>query len=112
MLFLSLLSITLGFALQTVYVSTLVALFGPQLALRGPDGSLHDAVEGSACSRALAHQPCEPPAHSARPKRPCHRPRHASASVDVCVCGARAPHTHTSTDEDCLLSTSPSPRDS
>lgn len=35
MLFLSLLSITLGCALQTVYVSMLVALFGPQLALRG-----------------------------------------------------------------------------
>ena len=46
MVFLSLLSITLGCALQTVYVSMLVALFGPQLALRGPDGSLHDAVEG------------------------------------------------------------------
>ena len=46
MIFLSLLSITLGSALQTVYVSTLVALFAPQLALRGPDGSLHDAVEG------------------------------------------------------------------
>ena len=46
MVFLSLLSITLGCALQTVYVSMLVALFGPQLALRGPDGSLHDAVDG------------------------------------------------------------------
>ena len=46
MVFLSLLAITIGFALQTVYVSMLVALFGPQLALRGPDGSLHDAVEG------------------------------------------------------------------
>ena len=46
MIFLSLLSITLGCALQTVFVSTLVALFAPQLALRGPDGSLHDAVDG------------------------------------------------------------------
>ena len=46
MVFLSLLSITLGCALQTVYVAMLVALFGPQLALRGPDGSLHDAVDG------------------------------------------------------------------
>ena len=46
MFFLSLLSITLGTALQTVYVAMLVALFGPHLALRGPDGALHDAVEG------------------------------------------------------------------
>lgn len=45
-LFLSLLAITLGCSLQTVFTSMLVALFGPQLALRGPDGSLHDAVEG------------------------------------------------------------------
>lgn len=45
-LFLSLLSVTLGCALQTVFTSMLVALFGPQLALRGPDGSLHDAVNG------------------------------------------------------------------
>ena len=45
MLFLSLLSITLGTALQTVYVSMLVALFGPQLALRGPDGSLVNIYE-------------------------------------------------------------------
>jgi len=45
-LFLSLLTVTLGCSLQTVFISMLVALFGPQLALRGPDGSLHDAVEG------------------------------------------------------------------
>ena len=44
--FLSLLSITLGCALQTVYVAMLLAFFGPHLALRGPDGSLHDAVDG------------------------------------------------------------------
>lgn len=46
MFFLTLLSVTLGCALQTVYVAMLVALFGPHLALRGPDGALHDAVEG------------------------------------------------------------------
>uniref|UniRef100_A0A6U7JF87 Uncharacterized protein n=1 Tax=Haptolina brevifila TaxID=156173 RepID=A0A6U7JF87_9EUKA len=45
-LFLSLLSVTLGCSLQTIFVSMLVALLGPQLALRGPDGSLRDAVEG------------------------------------------------------------------
>ena len=45
-LFLSLLSVTLGCGLQTVFLSTLLALLAPQLALRGPDGSLHDAVEG------------------------------------------------------------------
>lgn len=44
--FLSLLSITIGCALQTVFVAMLAALFGPNLALRGPEGSLHDAVEG------------------------------------------------------------------
>ena len=44
--FLSLLSVTLGCSLQTIFVSMLVALLGPQLALRGPEGSLHDAVEG------------------------------------------------------------------
>ena len=46
MFFLTLLAITLGTSLQTVYVAMLVALFGPHLALRGPDGSLQDAVEG------------------------------------------------------------------
>jgi hypothetical protein len=45
-IFLTLLAITIGCALQTVYVSMLVALFGGHLALRGPDGALHDAIEG------------------------------------------------------------------
>ena len=31
---------------QTVFVGTCVSLFAPHLALRGPDGSLHDAVRG------------------------------------------------------------------
>lgn len=44
--FLTLLSVTLGCALQTVFVSMLVAMLGPNLALRGPDESLHDAVAG------------------------------------------------------------------
>jgi len=45
-IFLSLLTITLGFGLQTVLIAMLVAMLGPSLALRGPDGSLHDAVDG------------------------------------------------------------------
>ena len=32
--------------LQTVFIAMLVALLGPSLALRGPDGSLHEAVKG------------------------------------------------------------------
>uniref|UniRef100_A0A7S4C6D9 Uncharacterized protein n=1 Tax=Chrysotila carterae TaxID=13221 RepID=A0A7S4C6D9_CHRCT len=45
-IFLSLLTITLGCGLQTVLIAMLVAMLGPSLALRGPDGSLHDAVCG------------------------------------------------------------------
>lgn len=44
--FLFLLTVAMGAGLQTVLLSTLVALFGPHQALRGPDGSLHAAVNG------------------------------------------------------------------
>jgi len=44
--FLSLLTLTLGCGLQTVVVAMLVAMLGPSLALRGPDGALHDSVHG------------------------------------------------------------------
>ena len=44
--FLSLLTFTIGVGLQVVLIAMLVAMLGPSLALRGPDGSLHDAVEG------------------------------------------------------------------
>lgn len=46
MVFLAILTITLGLNLQLLFICMLVSLLGPQLALRGPDGSLHDAVEG------------------------------------------------------------------
>ena len=46
MVFLAMLTITMGLNLQLLFICMLVALLGPQLALRGPDGSLHDAVEG------------------------------------------------------------------
>lgn len=45
-IFLSLLTACMGLGLQTVLVAMLVAMLGPSLALRGPDGSLHDAVVG------------------------------------------------------------------
>tara|TARA_B110001452_G_scaffold98787_1_gene81779 strand:+ start:273 stop:1166 length:894 start_codon:yes stop_codon:yes gene_type:complete len=45
-IFLFLLTVAMGAGLQTVLLSTLVALFGPHMALRGPDGSLHAAVNG------------------------------------------------------------------
>ena len=44
--FITLLALTLGFSLQTVFVAMLVSMLGPSLALRGPDGSLHEAVQG------------------------------------------------------------------
>ena len=40
----TLLAFTLGTSLQTVFVAMLVSMLGPSLALRGQDGSLHDAV--------------------------------------------------------------------
>jgi hypothetical protein len=45
-IFLSLLTACMGLGLQTVLIAMLVAMLGPSLALRGPDGSLHDAVVG------------------------------------------------------------------
>jgi len=45
-IFLSILTLCLGTGLQTVLIAMLVAMLGPSLALRGPDGSLHDAVSG------------------------------------------------------------------
>jgi hypothetical protein len=46
MVFLSLLTACMGLGLQTVLIAMLVAMLGPSLALRGPDGSLADAVAG------------------------------------------------------------------
>ena len=56
-LFLSLLTVTMGIGLQTVLVAMLVAMLAPSLALRGPDGSLGDAVAGMSSWTAvtLAH---------------------------------------------------------
>lgn len=45
-MFITLHALTLGFSLQTVFVAMLISMLGPSLALRGSDGSLHDAVLG------------------------------------------------------------------
>jgi len=45
-MFITLLALTIGCSLQTVFIAMLVSMLGPSLALRGPDGSLHDAVQG------------------------------------------------------------------
>ncbi len=44
--FLTLLTCTMAVGLQTVLIAMLVAMLAPSLALRGPEGSLHDAVLG------------------------------------------------------------------
>ena len=45
-LFLSLLTFAMGAGMQVALLSTLLAIFGPLCALRGPDGSIHTAVQG------------------------------------------------------------------
>jgi len=107
-IFLSLLTVSMGLGLQTVLVAMLVAMLAPSLALRGPDGSLHDAVVGmqgytkvllasfisalvmlQLCARARAHAPLPVAARTHACPCPPQCPRGAisyiKTGVQVCV---------------------------
>lgn len=64
----------MGLQLVTVITTTLISMLSPGLALRGPDGSMHAAVDGM-----VLHRPDGPAvAPITRPTRPSHSPLPAS----------------------------------
>ena len=71
-LYLCVTTAAMGFELIAVLNSTLCSMLGPGLALRGPDGSMHRAVDGLMLEWAARPPPPPPPpppcpTHPARP---------------------------------------------
>lgn len=69
-LYLCVTTAAMGFELIAVLNSTLCSMLGPGLALRGPDGSMHRAVDGLMLEWAAR----PPPRPSSRPAHPIPRP--------------------------------------
>ena len=69
-LYLCVTTAAMGFELIAVLNSTLCSMLGPGLALRGPDGSMHRAVDGLMLEWAVRLPPPLPPPSAPYPTHP------------------------------------------